>query len=71
MDITPEQIAQYAQMYSNMSEEQLTEEIKKIKQVTGKTHITDEEKYMLFQSVSSVLSPEELNQLKILLSKFE
>jgi len=71
LNINSELISQMAEKYSNMNEEQLIEEVKKIKKATGKTEITQEEKNKLFESVSSFLSEKEIKQLEQLLSMFE
>lgn len=67
----PEFIGKMAEKYSGMNEEELIEEVKKIKAATGKKEITQEEKEKLFKSVSSFLSEQELEQLEQLLKMFE
>jgi hypothetical protein len=57
--------------YSHMSEDELFEEAKKLKEASGKKEITEEDKDRLFQFVSPILSKEEMEQLKTLLKSFE
>lgn len=57
--------------YSNMSEAELFEEAKRLKEASGKREITEEDKNRLFQFVEPLLSEEEMEQLKNLLKSFE
>ncbi len=68
---SPEFIGQVAEKYSHMSQEELIAEVQKIKQLTGRKEITQEEKDKLFESVSAFLSEKELEQLEQLLKMFE
>jgi hypothetical protein len=57
--------------YSHMSEEELIEEVKKVKKASGKKEITEEDKQKLFQFVQPFLSRREIEQLEQLLKTFE
>jgi len=69
--INPELISDMLDKYSHMSEAELFEEAKKLKEASGKKEITQEEKNKLFQFVEPILSKEEVEQLKNLLKSFE
>jgi len=69
--INPEMISDMLDKYSHMSEDELFEEAKKLKEASGKKEITEEDKDRLFQFVSPILSKEEMEQLKTLLKSFE
>lgn len=68
---TPEFISKMAEKYRHMSEEELIEEVKRIKEASGKNEITEEEKQRLFEYVRPFLSDKELEQLDKLLKMFE
>ncbi len=59
------------QRYSHMSEAELLEEARRIKEASGKKEITQEDKNKLFEFVRPILSEEEMEQLKNLLQSFE
>jgi hypothetical protein len=67
----PELISGMLEKYSHMSEEELFQEARKIKEASGKKEITEEDKKKLFAFVEPILSKEEMEQLKNLLKSFE
>lgn len=67
----PEFLSEMLEKYSHMSEEELIEEVKKVKKASGKKEITEEDKQKLFQFVQPFLSRREIEQLEQLLKTFE
>jgi hypothetical protein len=69
--LDPHMINDMLQRYSHMSEAELLEEARRIKEASGKKEITQEDKNKLFEFVRPILSEEEMEQLKNLLQSFE
>ncbi len=69
--LDPEFLSQMLDKYSHMSQDQLVQEVKRLKEASGKKEITQEDKNKLFQFVDPILSKEEMEQLKQLLQSFE
>jgi hypothetical protein len=67
----PSYIGRMLDKYSHMNEEELIEEIRKVKKASGKDQITEEDKQRLYKFVQPFLSGEEIEQLKQLLKTFE
>ncbi|MBA1335278.1 MAG: hypothetical protein HPY66_0900 [Firmicutes bacterium] len=69
--LNPEFLSEMLQKYSHMSEEDLIEEVNKVRKASGKDKITAEDKEKLFQFVQPFLSKQEIEQLEQLLKTFE
>lgn len=69
--LDPQLINGMLEKYSHMSEAELLEEARRIKEASGKKEITQEDKEKLFEFVQPILSKEEMEQLKNLLQAFE
>jgi len=69
--LDPQLINGMLEKYSHMSEAELLEEARRIKEASGKKEITQEDKNKLFEFVQPILSKEEMEQLKNLLQAFE
>ena len=69
--LDPHMINDMLHRYSHMSEAELLEEARRIKEASGKKEITQEDKNKLFEFVRPILSEEEMEQLKNQLQSFE
>ena len=69
--LDPQLINGMLEKYSHMSEAELLEEARRIKEASGKKEITQEDKNKLFEFVQPILLKEEMEQLKNLLQAFE
>jgi len=69
--LDPELLSNMLDKYSHMSQDQLVQEVNRLKEASGKKEITQEDKNKLFQFVDPILSKEEMEQLKQLLQSFE
>jgi hypothetical protein len=69
--LDPAYIAKMLDKYSHMTEDELMEEIRKVKKASGRDKVTEDEKQRLYQFVQPFLSGKEIEQLKQLLKTFE